>query len=69
MEEDLPEIAFLREWYEELEQERPLSQREQLERDLKVAVETDNFEEAARLRDKIKTLWPAPQRLFRPGKR
>lgn len=66
IEEDLPEIAFLREWHEELEQERPLTQREQLERDLKAAVEDDDFEEAARLRDKIKKLWPGPRRLFRP---
>lgn len=66
LEEDLPEISFLREWLEELEQERPLSQREQLERDLQEAVDAENFEEAARLRDKIKTLWPVPQRLFRP---
>ena len=66
LEEEIPEIAFLRDWYEELEEERPLSQREQLERDLHVAVEAENFEEAARLRDKIKTLWPGPRRLFRP---
>ena len=66
LEEDLPEISFLREWYEELEQERPLSEREQLERDLQAAVEAENFEEAARLRDKIQTLWPGPQHLLRP---
>ena len=66
LEEDLPEISFLREWHEELEQERPLSQREQLERDLQVAVEAENFEEAARLRDKIQTLWPGLQHLLRP---
>ena len=66
LEEDLPEISFLREWYEELEQERPLSQREQLERDLQTAVESENFEEAARIRDKIQTLWPGPKRLFHP---
>jgi hypothetical protein len=64
--EELPEISFLREWREELEEERPLSQREQLERELSVAVESENFEEAARLRDKIRTMWPAPRRLFRP---
>lgn len=57
-EEDLAELAFLREWYEELDKERPLSQREQLERDLRVAVEAENFEEAARLRDKIQTMRP-----------
>mgnify|MGYP003958261555 FL=1 len=66
LEEELPEIAFLRDWYEELEEERPLSQREQLERDLSVAVESENFEEAARLRDKIRKLWPSPRSLFRP---
>ena len=66
LEEDLPEISFLREWLAALEQERPLSQREQLERDLQEAVDAENFEEAARLRDKIKTLRPGPQRLFRP---
>ena len=52
-----PELS-LREWHEELEQERPLTQREQLERDLDEAV-AENFEEAARLRDSIRTLWPA----------
>jgi len=57
-EEDLAELAFLREWYEELEKARPLSQREQLERDLRMAVEAENFEEAARLRDKIQTMRP-----------
>ena len=66
IEEEIPEIAFLREWHEELEQERPLTQREQLERDLDEAVAAENFEEAARLRDKIQTLWPGPRRLFRP---
>ncbi len=65
-EEEPAEISFLREWREELEHERPLSQREQLERDLRVAVESEDFEEAARLRDKIRTMWPAPRRLFRP---
>ena len=67
MEEDLPELSFLRDWQEELEQKRPLSKREQLERDLNVAVESENFEEAARLRDKISTIWPhGPRRRFRP---
>ena len=67
MEEDLPELSFLRDWQEELEQKRPLSKREQLERDLNVAVESENFEEAARLRDKISTTWPhGPRRHFRP---
>jgi hypothetical protein len=67
VEDDFPELSFLREWYEELEKERPLSQREQLERDLHRAVEAENFEEAARLRDKLQTmrrgyLGPNPER-------
>jgi hypothetical protein len=59
MDEEFPELSFLRDWYEELEQERPLSQKEQLEQDLTIAVEAENFEEAARLRDKLRTLRPA----------
>ena len=66
LEEELPELAFLHDWYEELERERPLSQREQLERDLDTAVETENFEEAARLRDKLKTMRPGSRPMFRP---
>ena len=58
VDEEFPELTFLRDWYEELEQERPLSRREQLERDLNVAVEAENFEEAARLRDKLRTMRP-----------
>jgi hypothetical protein len=59
MDEEFPELTFLRDWHEELEKERPLSQKEQLEHDLTVAVEDENFEEAARLRDKLRTLRPA----------
>lgn len=59
MDEEFPELIFLRDWHEELEKERPLSRREQLERDLTVAVEAENFEEAARLRDKLRTMRPA----------
>ena len=69
IEEELPELVFLREWHTELEQERPLTRREQLERALKDAVENEDFEEAARLRDKIQTLWPGPRHLFRPPDR
>ncbi len=69
IEEELPELLFLREWYTELEQERPLTRKEQLERSLKDAVENEDFEEAARIRDKIQTLWPGPKHLFRPPDR
>ena len=56
--EELPELTFLRDWYDELEKERPLSRQEELERDLTVAVDAENFEEAARLRDKLRTMRP-----------
>ncbi len=56
--EELPELSFLRDWYEELEKERPLSRQEELERDLTVAVDAENFEEAARLRDKLRMMRP-----------
>ena len=69
IEDELPELVFLREWHTELEQERPLTRREQLDRALKDAVENEDFEEAARLRDKIQTLWPGPRHLFRPPDR
>ena len=69
IEDELPELVFLREWHTELEQERPLTRREQLDRAVKDAVENEDFEEAARLRDKIQTLWPGPRHLFRPPDR
>ena len=56
LDEDFPELAFLREWHDELEKERPLSKEEEIERDLQIAVEAENFEEAARLRDKLKNM-------------
>ena len=56
--EELPELSFLKDWYEELEKERPLSRQEELERDLTVAVDAENFEEAARLRDKLRMMRP-----------
>jgi hypothetical protein len=56
--EELPELSFLRDWYEELEKERPLSHEEELERDLTVAVDAENFEEAAKLRDKLRMMRP-----------
>ena len=71
MEDEIPELSFLRDWYEELETERPLSRREQLERDLNVAVDAENFEEAARLRDKLRTMRPffrsSAERLIPPS--
>tara|TARA_Y100000588_G_scaffold264089_1_gene278842 strand:+ start:421 stop:1203 length:783 start_codon:yes stop_codon:yes gene_type:complete len=41
---------------EELQENRPLSQEEQLQRDLDAAIERENFEKAAELRDALKKL-------------
>jgi len=51
-----PELAFLNEWLEELQDQRPVSRREQLERALDEAIRNEAYEKAAELRDEIKTL-------------
>ena len=45
-------------WLEEVERKRPLSKREQLERDLSEAVKVEDYEKAARVRDALKKLKP-----------
>jgi hypothetical protein len=50
---DCPEIRFLRDWEEEIQQQRPLTAREQLLSDLERAVTRDEFEVAAQLRDRL----------------
>ena len=54
--EECPELHFLREWEEEVERTRPLTLKEQLHADLKVAVEQEKFELAASLRDRLRKL-------------
>jgi hypothetical protein len=54
-----PEIAGLQHWLEEIERKRPLSRREQLERDLNEAVQHEDYEKAARVRDALKKLKPS----------
>lgn len=54
--EDCPELRFLRGWREEVEESRPLTLREQLRADLRSAVESDCFEVAAALRDRLRQL-------------
>jgi hypothetical protein len=49
-------LAALRELLEQIESNRPLSERERLERALKAAVDEEQFERAAELRDKIRDL-------------
>ena len=54
--ESCTELAFLRDWEQEIEDSRPRSPREQLRVDLKAAVEEEKFELAASLRDKLREL-------------
>jgi excinuclease UvrABC helicase subunit UvrB len=46
-------------WLEEIRAKRPLSQRERLERALDEAVQSEDYEKAAEVRDALKNLKPA----------
>jgi len=50
------EIAFLTQWKDSIEENRPVSKLENLERQLKLAVNIQEYERAAELRDKIRRL-------------
>lgn len=50
------EIRALEIWLEELKDQRPLSKREELERKLRKAIQQENFEKAAQVRDEIRNL-------------
>ncbi|MFM1768784.1 MAG: hypothetical protein RJA22_1313 [Verrucomicrobiota bacterium] len=54
-----PEIAGLEHWRTEIEAKRPLTRREELERDLSEAVRSEDYEKAARVRDALRKLGPA----------
>ena len=54
--EGSPERLFLLEWLKELGNKRPMSLRERLHVDLQRAVETEQFERAAVLRDRLRRL-------------
>ena len=51
-----PELQYLRQWADEVEGKQPLTKVEQLRVDLKQAVEREQFERAASLRDELKEL-------------
>lgn len=53
-----PEISALQHWLQEVNHKRPLSKREQLERDLREAVKREDYEKAAKVRDALKRLKP-----------
>jgi hypothetical protein len=54
--DDCREIAFLREWSERICSNRPLSPEERLRRELRVAIEEEDYERAAQLRDEIREI-------------
>lgn len=54
--ENSSEIGFLQKWLDEVKRERPLTPREKLQRQLNEAVEREDYEKAARLRDALKEL-------------
>jgi hypothetical protein len=54
--EQSSEIQSLERWVEELNEKRPLSKREKLERALDDAVKREDYEKAARMRDALRNL-------------
>jgi hypothetical protein len=49
-----PEVTFLEEWLEEIQQQRPLSKLERMKREMDQAISIEAYERAAELRDKIR---------------
>ena len=54
--EQSAEIQSLEAWQQEIQSRRPLSEREQLEQDLREAVLREDYERAAAVRDKLRNL-------------
>ena len=50
------EVQSLQHWLEEINRKRPLTKRERLELDLNEAVEKEDYEKAARVRDALRNL-------------
>ncbi len=53
------EVQSLENWLEEIRARRPLSAREKLERALRDAINSENYERAAQVRDALRNLKPA----------
>ncbi len=53
------EVQSLENWLEEIRAKRPLSRREKLERALREAINCEDYERAARVRDELRQLKPA----------
>jgi hypothetical protein len=60
--ENCREITFLREWSERIRDDRPLSPAEKLRRELRGAVEVEDYERAAQLRDQLRDLGILPDK-------
>ena len=56
LQEQSPELFSLQNWLDELNKQRPLSRREQLEIALADAVKREDYEKAAQVRDELKNL-------------
>jgi hypothetical protein len=54
------EITFLREWGDRIRSDRPLTPAEKLRRELATAVEVEDYERAAELRDRIRAMSTLP---------
>jgi UvrB/uvrC motif len=54
-----PEVQSLETWLGEIRSRRPLSRREKLERALQDAVNSEDYEKAAKMRDALRNLKPA----------
>ncbi len=57
--EQSSEVSSLQHWLEEVNLKRPRSRREQLESDLSEAVQQEDYEKAAKVRDALKNLKPS----------
>lgn len=54
--EESGEVRFLRDWFDEISRTRPVGPREQLQRELEKAIELEDYELAAMIRDQIRQL-------------
>ncbi len=51
-----PEMLFLSEWLEEVRRKQPLSRLEKMRREMEKAIETEEYERAAQLRDALRAM-------------
>lgn len=56
LEQQSPELQFLAEWLEEVQEKRPLTKLEKMQREMDEAIRDEAYERAAELRDQIRAL-------------